>query len=477
MSFPATFLRFNKRENSTVRPTAAQLAAGTTYDIVLKDSTSIISPDILLKADSPFTYNYCHIPLFDRYYFVNDWISDHGLWHAVLNEDVLASWRTTILSSSQYVLRAASRYNDNIVDALYPTNVNVTYDQSDWINPFGETPAGTVPGCFIISVLSGDNADKIGALDYYYMTATEFKGLMLALMGDDPAYFDIDEGELSYGVQKALVNPIQYITECYWLPYTPGLGGGAVSSIKIGWWEINISAHRLTAFLSTYRVNLSHTTWSIIKHPETNTRGKYLNIHPYTFYTLFSQVFGAIQLDSNMLAPVTALNIDVDGDFTGNVALRITSATAGDGVLIHESIHSVKVPLAIGQINNDPIGFINSIASTVNPIAGLLQGNVGSIAGTVSGITGAVESMQPKASGGGSNGSMAAALASMKIQCEFHYQVAEDITDRGRPLCERVQLSSLSGFVLCADANISTVGTSQEDSSIVNYLNSGVFIQ
>lgn len=478
MSLTLNLLTFSKRENSTKVPTSAQISGGRELSVLLKDSTSIYNPTFVLRTSDPHLFNYAYCPSFGKYYFIRDWVSDHDLWNCICEEDVLATFSSTIKSSSQYVLRSSARWHDNIVDSLYPTNVNITYDQSNLIYPFGGAVA---EGYFVISVLSGENVDKIGALDYYYMTSSQFKGLMMALMGDDPAYFDIDTGDLSYGVQKALVNPIQYITECYWIPYLPGLGGTSVTSIKIGWWEINVNATRISSFLSAYRKTLLDTTITLPKHPLTATRGRYLNTQPYTFYTLWSQIFGSLQLDANMLTAATALNITVAGDLHGSICLRISIAGTGSFVAIE--YRSVKVPMAIGQINNDPMGFINSIASTVNPIGGLLQGDIGGIAGTASGITGAIQSMYPKASGGGCNGSMATGYDTMILQSEFHYQVDEDIPDRGRPLCERVVLSTLgasataSGYVLCSDANITTSGTKQEDQQIVSYLNGGVFIE
>lgn len=480
MSLTLNLLTFSKRENSTKVPSSAQISGGRELSVLLKDATSVYNPTFVLRTSDPHTFNYAYCPDFGKYYFIRDWVSDHDLWNCICEEDVLATFRSQIRSSSQYVLRASARWNDNIVDNLYPTNVNITYQMSDLIYPFG---AAVAEGYFVISVLSGENVDKIGALDYYYMTSIQFKGLMMSLMGDDPAYFDIDTGDLSYGVQKALVNPIQYITECYWIPYLPGMGGTSVTSIKVGWWEININATRISSFLSAYRKTLLDTTMTLPKHPLTATRGRYLNTQPYTFYTLWSQIFGSLQLDANMLTAGTALRFNVAGDLHGSVCLRVSIAGAGTETIICTEYRSVKVPLAIGQINNDPMGFMNSIASTVNPIGGLLQGDIGGIAGTVSGITGAIQSMYPKASGGGSNGSMAAGYDTMILQCEFHYPVDEDIPDRGRPLCERAVLSTLgasataSGYVLCSEANISTSGTKQEDQQIVNYLNAGAFIE
>ena len=46
MSIQVTLLTFNKRENSTLKPTAAQITGGSTLDCLLLDNTSLMNPTL-----------------------------------------------------------------------------------------------------------------------------------------------------------------------------------------------------------------------------------------------------------------------------------------------------------------------------------------------------------------------------------------------------------------------------------------------
>ena len=120
MSIKVTLLTFNKRENSTKIPSASDLAGGAELDCLLIDDTSLMNPTFKFNVNgNPVGYNYCYVPSFERYFFINDWSSSQGFWYASCTCDVLGSWRTEIGSGSHYVLRAASDYDEYISDGVY----------------------------------------------------------------------------------------------------------------------------------------------------------------------------------------------------------------------------------------------------------------------------------------------------------------------------------------------------------------------
>ena len=68
MSIPVTLLTFNKRENSTLKPSTAQISEGTTLDCLLMDNTSLMNPTFKLNVvGNPVGFNYCYVPSFERY--------------------------------------------------------------------------------------------------------------------------------------------------------------------------------------------------------------------------------------------------------------------------------------------------------------------------------------------------------------------------------------------------------------------------
>lgn len=113
--------QFTKRKNSTKRPNDT----GTIINCYLKDDCGALTPVIVYQptttAQNPSDWNYAYIGSFDRYYFVNDWVYNNGLWYAYLSCDVLASYKTQIGASTQYVVRSSATFDTNIVDLLYPT--------------------------------------------------------------------------------------------------------------------------------------------------------------------------------------------------------------------------------------------------------------------------------------------------------------------------------------------------------------------
>lgn len=65
----------------------------------MRDSSSIISPVILVEGASFNAYNYAYIPQFDRYYFIKG-ITNYrnNLWILELECDVLMSFKSSILN-------------------------------------------------------------------------------------------------------------------------------------------------------------------------------------------------------------------------------------------------------------------------------------------------------------------------------------------------------------------------------------------
>ena len=110
MALTATFYSFSKRQNSTKVPAGI---AGTSFNVVLKNPTSMNAPVFTLNADT-FNFNYCSFN--GAYYFVTDVVSvRNDIWEIHCTKDVLATYRTQILASPAYVLYD-SVGNSEIVD-------------------------------------------------------------------------------------------------------------------------------------------------------------------------------------------------------------------------------------------------------------------------------------------------------------------------------------------------------------------------
>lgn len=97
----------------------------TTHETVtgtLKENSSIINPSIMLDYDlSALPYiNYMYIPIWKRYYFINDVTSYRSALCIVdCHVDVLESFKTQILANEAIVRRQENQWNLYIDDGLF----------------------------------------------------------------------------------------------------------------------------------------------------------------------------------------------------------------------------------------------------------------------------------------------------------------------------------------------------------------------
>ena len=106
-----TLYNFNKRTNSLKRPGTQ----GVIKTVTLKQEVSLFHPIFILKE---YVESYNYIKWGSRYYYINDirYIRTNYI-ELSCDIDVLASYRTQILNSSQFVLYSTSTFNKWIVDS------------------------------------------------------------------------------------------------------------------------------------------------------------------------------------------------------------------------------------------------------------------------------------------------------------------------------------------------------------------------
>ena len=90
-----------------------------TTTAVLKDDTEISAPVVQLKSALPPTANYCYIPAFERYYYINKQnIIPGGINELSLQCDVLMSFKSTILDSAVIAERSTNHCNKSLPDNI-----------------------------------------------------------------------------------------------------------------------------------------------------------------------------------------------------------------------------------------------------------------------------------------------------------------------------------------------------------------------
>lgn len=484
------YKQFAKKENSTKTPPAGTLTL--TLQGILKEPCSIMTPVIKIERlpqDAiPGDYTYARWVQADRYYFIEDWVWMNGLWEVHMKEDVLATFKTPIGNSTEYVLRTDSTidFNGEITDTTYPATTDVETETVTSMNPFS---SDLDVGCYIVGIISGGQTEAVGAISYYVMTSSQFGALKEKLFSDDNLVIMdiIDSGgqqlvtDLSQEVLKTLYDPYQYIASCMWFPFPESLirNKTAVSSINIGWWTYPLSGYRLYA----QTVQVAEQAIPFTLHPQANSRGSYLNYAPYSKRSLVGR-FGIVTLDSFNYKPGDSIDVDYIIDLiTGQCRTQIGRLRESAYDLLTERHFLLGVPIQIAQVGTDYLGTAVSAINTIpqimgGAISGIASGKgaiMGAIVGGASGVYNTIQSAMPQVETSGTNGSFLTAGYETHVVTQFFKIVDEDIAHRGRPLCELRQLNTLSGFILCAEGEIDISCYDDERKEITRYLTAGFF--
>ena len=305
MSIEARFWNFKKKCDSTARPTTA----GQRFDIVLKEPTTITAPVIEITHIAR-NMNYCYIPYFDRYYFVQSTVLlTNDVVQFNLTEDVLASWKNEILASSLYVLRSASHYNLKLVDDTWTH----TTDFTETVNTVA-LPNYNSDGCYIITAVNNEGDYSANpASTMYAVNAVE----MVAIMGE---LFKISNYPNIDDLTKTYFNPQQYITSCRWYPFSQSyITSGSFHRFKYGWYEAsNIAAggNLVTNYGKdmTFSFTLgSYTDWTD-------------RVNDWTRYALYIPGFGTNEIDAAYSGQTLTGKISIDWN-TGAATCVLTTGT------------------------------------------------------------------------------------------------------------------------------------------------------
>ncbi len=501
--FPIELYTFNKRLNSTQRP----VGSGTVFDGNLKFGTTVINPQIELKvSEAPVKFNYAFIRVFKdqgestvpgRFYWIDNWTYDRGIWIATMTIDALASWRDEIGELEEYVVRSAQSWDSYLLDILYPARGKI---QEGFSGVTGVWDYHFNRGCYILGVISGNGLDRVGAVNYYAMDESQLIILLNTLMKDYNwanipeavlnsiiGKFGDNDVNLTYGAEnpagmfKAQFNPIQYIVSCLWFPFPlSAINHGNNTYITVGWWSLPATC---TGYILTpaNAIKWITKTMSIPRHPQaTGGERLYLNLEPFSRYSFFGGVFGNIPLDSTKIANSANLTMDITVDLISGIGtLYLTESSESLQGAFFTSSTMIGVPIQLAQMAKDYLNTIGSaVGNTASVMSSILRGDVaGSIIGATAGVVTGLASQAPQLMTTGTNGSASGYLLQPCIHSWHNLVVDEDIEHRGRPLCKRKKISDLGGYMVIADADVPLPCTSEELAVIKSHMERGFYWQ
>lgn len=416
--FTVTLFSFSKERNSTKRP---QSGAGDSFPCTANLGVDVASPQLPFSGfdTPPLRYNYAYVQVLRRYYWIERWTHEAGLWVANCTEDVLASWRDSIGNTDAYILRSSAESDGSIVDNMYPATgeVTISTNSADIFTDDG--------GNYVLGTVSSG-----GATDYVQLNPEQFRSVSAYLFSD--GFYDLAAG----GLLKAQFDPMQYIKSSMWFPWT--VGGGRTSRLKVGWWDTGFVGGAVHA---SQAHNMS-VPISVPKHPQAVSRGKYLNLSPYSQYTLDCRPWGRIAIDPLALQDVSAITLDISVDMITGVGL-LAVVVSGKRLTLTQA--QVGVPIQLSQVTRDYLGAVTSV------VGGVVSGLTGNVMGAANAIGSAASSLMGQVSTTGCNGGISQLFEPAQLTGIFLPIVDEDNERRGRPLCSVRRISSIPGYIVCAD--------------------------
>lgn len=488
MPIPIQFWKMTKEVNSTKRPIAA---ATVTHQCSIKAPCSILTPDIELymplDTNNPSPLNYCFIEAFDRYYWVRDWEWSGSYWTAHCEVDVLASWKNSIGASQQYVLRSAAKFDGDIIDGLYPAKSPMQYEisqiDSRWASELSD-------GTYVLGVSGGGGGgfdpDNPVFTCYYLFTPGSLYSFFQYIFSD--AFLeDLIGGPWAaiWPEMKAQVNPLQYISSLTWFPMKLE-ASTEVRTIRVGYVDVSAACNELPPNGLVHYELVFNTR----KHPYSSDRGAYMNNAPFADYELYFPPFGVIQLDPNIVCVSSQIHALCTTDLrTGDGTLNIFN----DQAVVLSTLHSaISVPVQMTEIVQKGIGLSTilntaaTLSSTIPSIGGAVAsgfsvGNARAVlsgaADTVNAIGNALSNNIPTARTIGSNGGIDSLRGNPAMQYKWKIPVPDDNEHRGRPLCQKLTISSIPGYMTIADPEIDFTCTSEEGVAIRSFMTGGFYYE
>lgn len=164
---------FKKRPNSTKQPTS-----GTVVTVTLKEATSIENPTFILAGALSSYENITAVKWGSRYYFVTDVTSRHnGITELSCSIDRLATFKTDIGASYQYIERATNLSDSQLIDSLRtPLPISTFEAARDTTAPI---PSGSESDGYIaLTVASTDISPMMGGGTAVYFLRAQQDSLL-----------------------------------------------------------------------------------------------------------------------------------------------------------------------------------------------------------------------------------------------------------------------------------------------------------
>lgn len=469
-----TWEGFAKRKNSTLQPAAAD---GTTHVARLKENTSTSNPVFILQGGVS-AVNYARA--FSRYYFVDDVVSiDNNMHELHCSIDVLATYRSTIRSYTAFVERAASSYDQYIRDPALSMQQKYV---SDTITETALTGIFSQNGMYVIPVMN--------KIDGHVLYCTNKIDWIRSIVSSG-CYTSTDIADwISSKIASAFDIDI-YIGAILWMPLNIQQVGVVVPQNRVAIGPLGIGPSYLTDDLLVKGAVVTASTGVLIQLTLPSAYyGDFRDADPdFTQYSITLPGIGTAPIDTAFIGSCILNGIPVYDQISIDIATGLITHNIMSGsshVRFCDFKGSIAVDVPLGKARANTIETLTTyIGGVGSGVGGMMGGSAGGIASgiaqigssTLSAIKSAYCPQVSMIGGSGNHYDLYINSDKIRINRKIFGSKQFPTAEEGRPLCQNVQLSTLSGFVKCGNASVPISGYDQDKEAVNGYLNSGFYME
>lgn len=481
------FGKVAKRKNSTL-----QGAVSAPYDVLFKTPTSLDAPTITLNHSGDFDYNYSKYN--DNYYFVKDKVARNSdLWEISLELDPLATCKSEILNSTQYVTYSSDMTSIWLPDTRIPVQKNATVAQRTTTMNFLFTDGGF----YVLSAIGKDGCEvyctdktnikrMINDLNNWRNDLKNeiFQALPFPTPSDEKqATTNLYSVVLQTGVVgNSYTDAPNCIRSCIWVPFfLSSFADGNGTTIKLGAYDTNATAYSCKTSPVTDSVSVE-IPWQFNDWRRATCEEVYL----------YLPLVGMVALSSDELINQSSISVEWSATATdGCIAYKVSAGSQVIGT--YGANCAVNYPIGISQQASAGEIVQTTLTGIEKPISTAVHSSLSPIS-AMSSVAGValesfmasydVENMRNTTHnsciggiGGGAGVGLSLDLKCFTVAHPTVIEPSQMAATMGLPTMKPMQLSSLTGYCQCANAHISAAVDAPILNQIDAYLNSGFYIE
>ena len=490
--------------NNTAEPIVVDktnyLGTGLTLSGNLRESTALLSPSFLVESSSFLNFNYCYIPDFNRYYFIQSIeLNSKNLYRLNLNIDVLMSFKDNIKNLSGIVSRNEHTYNklleDDRLSFEYGRSVDeeeIVPETSSTYPTFTEFSTSTDNGvCVMVTTVSSSGTTVLNNATHVSSVLPTVTPTNAGMVNGSRTVFT-DVSHLATLLQNVYnsTSAGTFITNITLFPFRlfetsvdPTTSIYAGDTVIGGGWSPATQGNK---YYINNRFQISHQATSL----------RFTDYEPYSEYELYIPYYGWYKLNANQVMDHYLQIIYTINYQDGSSFVSLIDETANALIFGSECHLGISIPfnttnaeeLSVARRSNTSNIISGTIANTLTLIGSIASGNpigaTGSVLSEANTITSYINnsmSQFERASyqvASGVSGAYSPQVARLRITRKVRREPTNYASLNGYPLNETKTLSTLTGYTEISQVHLEnfSTATKEEIDLIETALKSGIIL-